>query len=78
MNRMIGGTLGVAVLGTFIGQTTSRTDFVDSLGQGLLMGGIVAALGAVVAWTLISPELAGGAVTSHPAGRRGQPAAGRA
>ena len=66
MNRMIGGTLGVAVLGTFIGQTTSRTDFVDSLGQGLLLGGIVAALGAVVAWTLISPELAGGAVIPTP------------
>ena len=66
MNRMIGGTLGVAVLGTFIGQTTSRTDFVDSLGDGLLMGAIVAAVGAVVAWTLISPELAGGAVQPTP------------
>ena len=66
MNRMIGGTLGIAVLGTFIGQTTSRADFVDSLGEGLLMGGVVAALGAVVAWTLISPELAGGAATPTP------------
>ena len=51
MNRMIGGTLGVAVLGTFIGQTTSRADFVDSLGDGLLIGAFVAAAGAVVAWT---------------------------
>jgi hypothetical protein len=66
MNRMIGGTLGVAVLGTFIGQTTSRADFVDSLGQGLLMGGVVAAVGAVVAWALISPELAGGALAPTP------------
>ena len=57
MNRMVGGTLGVAVLGTFIGQTASRADFVDSLGDGLLIGGFVAAAGAVVAWRLISPEL---------------------
>jgi len=66
MNRMVGGTLGVAVLGTFIGETSSRADFVDSLGHGLLMGGVVAALGAIVAWTLISPELAGGALTPIP------------
>ena len=38
----------------------------DSLGHGLLMGAIVAAVGAVVAWTLISPELAGGAVQPTP------------
>ncbi len=66
MNRMIGGTLGIAVLGTFIGQTSSRADFVDSLGQGLLIGGLVAAAGAIVAWRLISPELAGGAVPPAP------------
>ena len=40
MSRMVGGTLGVAVLGTFIGQTSSRADFVDSLGHGLLIGGV--------------------------------------
>ncbi|MDQ3723979.1 MAG: hypothetical protein M3376_13175 [Actinomycetota bacterium] len=34
----------------------------DSLGQGLLIGAFVAAAGAIVAWRLISPELAGGAV----------------
>ncbi|MDP1847125.1 MAG: MFS transporter [Solirubrobacteraceae bacterium] len=66
MNRMVGGTLGVAVLGAFIGQTTSRADFVDSLGEGLLIGGFVAAAGAVVAWRLISPELAGGAPRPAP------------
>lgn len=66
MNRMVGGTLGVAVLGTFIGQTTSRADFVDSLGQGLLIGAFVAAAGAVVAWRLISSELAGGAAHHAP------------
>ena len=67
MNRMVGGTLGVAVLGTFIGQTTSRADFVDSLGHGLLIGAFVAAAGAIVAWKLISAELAGGAVRQAPA-----------
>jgi EmrB/QacA subfamily drug resistance transporter len=61
MSRMIGGTLGVAVLGTFIGRTASPADFVDSLGQGLLIGALVAAAGAVIAWICISPELAGGA-----------------
>jgi EmrB/QacA subfamily drug resistance transporter len=66
MNRMVGGVLGVAVLGTFIGQTTSQADFVDSLGQGLLIGALVAAAGAIVAWALISPELAGGAVRHAP------------
>jgi hypothetical protein len=66
MNRMVGGTLGVAVLGTFIGQTSSRADFVASLGDGLLIGGFVAAAGAVVAWRLISPELAGGAAPPAP------------
>jgi MFS family permease len=66
MSRMIGGTLGVAVLGTFIGQTASQADFVDSLGQGLLIGAFVAAAGAALAWTLISPELAGGAIHQAP------------
>jgi EmrB/QacA subfamily drug resistance transporter len=67
MSRMIGGVLGVAVLGTFIGQTSSVADFVDSLGQGLMIGAFVAAAGAVIAWWLISPELAGGAARIAPA-----------
>src|SRR3954453_7389035 len=61
MSRMIGGTLGVAVLGTFIGHTTSRADFVDSLGNGLKIGAVVAAAGAIVAWTMIAPKLGGDA-----------------
>jgi EmrB/QacA subfamily drug resistance transporter len=56
MNRMIGGTLGVAVLGAFIGHR-GTADFVHSLGQGLKVGAVVAALGAIVAWTLIAPHL---------------------
>jgi EmrB/QacA subfamily drug resistance transporter len=67
MSRMVGGTLGVAVLGTFIGGAASQAEFVSSLGEGLLIGGFIAAAGAVVAWTLISPELAGGAVRPTPA-----------
>ncbi len=66
MNRMIGGVLGVAVLGTFIGSTDSTADFVASLGNGLLIGAFVAAAGAAVAWKFISPELAGGAVRQAP------------
>ena len=66
MSRMIGGVLGVAVLGAFIGQTAAVGDFVDSLGDGLMIGGLVAAAGAVVAWRLISPELAGGALRQTP------------
>jgi len=72
MSRMIGGTLGVAVLGTFVGSAASQADFVDSLGQGLLIGGVFAAAGAIVAWTLISAELAGGAV--RPAAAAGEAA----
>ncbi len=76
MSRMVGGTLGIAVLGTFIGQTSSRTDFVDSLGQGLLIGAFIAAAGAIVAWQLISPELAGGAdPPAPPAGELAAPPA---
>jgi len=61
MSRMVGGTLGVAVLGAFIGNPAEPHQFVDSLGDGLLIGSLVAAVGAVVAWTLVSPDLAGGA-----------------
>jgi EmrB/QacA subfamily drug resistance transporter len=67
MSRMVGGTLGVAVLGTFIGQAASQADFVTSLGEGLKIGALVAFGGAIVAWKLISPELAGGAVRPAPA-----------
>jgi EmrB/QacA subfamily drug resistance transporter len=68
MSRMIGGTLGVAVLGAFISDERVPAAFVSSLGDGLLIGAIVAAVGALVSWTLISPELAGGAVHAPPAG----------
>jgi EmrB/QacA subfamily drug resistance transporter len=57
MNRMIGGTLGVAVLGAFIGRPGASEAFVHSLSQGLKVGAGVAALGAIVAWALISPHL---------------------
>lgn len=67
MSRMVGGTLGIAVLGTFIGESATQADFVASLGEGLLIGGLIAGAGAVVAWTLISPELAGGALRPAPA-----------
>jgi EmrB/QacA subfamily drug resistance transporter len=68
MNRMVGGTLGVAVLGAFIGHH-GTADFVHSLGQGLKAGAAVAALGAIVAWTLVAPHRA---PTTHA------PAAGEA
>ena len=61
MSRMIGGTLGVAVLAAFIGNPQDPQQFVSSLGDGLLIGAIVAAIGAVVAWTLVSPDVAGAA-----------------
>jgi EmrB/QacA subfamily drug resistance transporter len=67
MSRMVGGTLGVAVLGAFIGRPGATQDFVHSLGQGLKVGSAVAFLGAVVAWTFISPHLAG-APPAPPAG----------
>jgi EmrB/QacA subfamily drug resistance transporter len=62
MSRMVGGTLGVAVMGAFIGKPSDPEAYVSSLGHGLLMGAIVAAIGALVAWTLISPDLAGAAM----------------
>ncbi|CAN5456133.1 MFS transporter [soil metagenome] len=57
MSRMVGGTLGIAVLGAFIGGR-GEADFVQSLGDGLLVGAGVAAVGAIVAWRLVSPTLA--------------------
>ena len=66
MSRMVGGTLGIAVLGAFIGHATTQAAFVDALGEGLLIGAFVAAVGAVVSWLLISPELAGGAERQAP------------
>ncbi|MGH2944083.1 MAG: hypothetical protein ACRDLN_15050, partial [Solirubrobacteraceae bacterium] len=63
---MVGGTLGIAVLGTFIGESASQADFVASLAEGLLIGSFVALAGTVMAWTLISPELAGGAARPVP------------
>jgi EmrB/QacA subfamily drug resistance transporter len=75
MSRMIGGTLGVAVLGTFISHTSSRAEFVDSLGNGLRIGAVGAAAGALVARRMISPELAGGAQRPpQPAGEVVPPA----
>jgi len=74
MSRMVGGTLGIAVLGAFIGHASTRGAFIDALGTGLLMGAIVAAAGAVVAWRLISPELAGGALRTPPTGEVAPPA----
>ncbi|MGH2919580.1 MAG: MFS transporter [Solirubrobacteraceae bacterium] len=65
MNRMIGGTLGVAVLGAFIGRQ-DQADFVQSLGDGLLVGAAVAAVGAVVAWKLVSPTLAAAPTSAPP------------
>ena len=46
MSRMVGGTLGVAVLAAFIGNPSEPEQFVASLGDGLLIGAIVAAVGA--------------------------------
>jgi len=69
MNRMVGGTLGVAVLGAFIGRNGGSEDFVQSLSQGLEVGAAVAALGAIAAWMLITP---------HPAPATHAPAAGEA
>jgi MFS family permease len=68
MSRMIGGTLGIAVLGALVGNPSDPAGYVASLGDGLLVGSIVAAAGAVVAWTLISPDIAGEPAPIVPAG----------
>ena len=74
MSRMVGGTLGIAVLGAFIGHAASRAGFVASLGEGLLVGALVAAAGAIVSWTLISPHVAAGpAPAVPPAGEAAAP-----
>ena len=75
MSRMVGGTLGVAVLGAFIGNPAAPQQFVDSLGNGLLIGSLVAAVGAAVAWMLISPDVAGGPVEAPSVGEAVAPVA---
>ena len=67
-SRMIGGTLGIAMLGAFIGNLSHPEAYVGSLGHGLLVGAVVAAVGALVAWTLVSPHAAGATGTPPPAG----------
>jgi EmrB/QacA subfamily drug resistance transporter len=74
MSRMVGGTMGVAVLGALVGNPRDPEAYVSSLGNGLLIGSIVAAAGALVAWTLISPEMAG-APQAPPAGEAVAPPA---
>lgn len=66
MSRMVGGTLGIAVLGAFIGHAATQAAFVEALGDGLLIGAFVAAGGAIVSWVLISSEIAGGADRQAP------------
>ncbi len=75
MSRMIGGTLGVAVLGALVGNPLDPESFVSSLGEGLKIGAVVAAAGALLAWRLISPELAGGAIQTPAAGEAVPPVA---
>ncbi len=75
MSRMVGGTLGVAVLGALVGNPSEPEEFVAALGHGLEIGATVAALGALVAWKLISPELAGRTVPAPPAGEAVAPPA---
>jgi EmrB/QacA subfamily drug resistance transporter len=75
MSRMIGGTLGIAVLGAFIGDASDPAAYVSSLGDGLLIGAVVAALGALAAWTLISPSVAGAPAPRVPAGEAVAPPA---
>ncbi|MEJ7797458.1 MAG: MFS transporter [Solirubrobacteraceae bacterium] len=75
MSRMVGGTLGIAVLGAFIGNSSEPQAYVSSLGDGLLVGAIVAAVGAIVAWTLISPDVAGAPVPATPTGEAVAPPA---
>jgi hypothetical protein len=57
-----------ASLAAFIGNPAEPQQFVSSLGDGLFVGAIVAAISAVVAWTLVTPELRGGAVPAPTAG----------
>ena len=80
MSRMVGGTLGVAVLGALVGNPRDPQAFVASLGNGLLIGSAIAAVGALVAWKLISPELADSARSRRrpPARRWRRPRRARA
>jgi EmrB/QacA subfamily drug resistance transporter len=68
MNRMIGGTLGVAVLGALIGTPAGADAFVGSLGDALKIAAGVAAAGALVSWLLVSPFIAQAAPEVPPAG----------
>jgi EmrB/QacA subfamily drug resistance transporter len=56
MSRMVGGTLGIAVLGALVGNPRAPAAYVASLGHGLRIGSCVAAIGALVAWKLIAPR----------------------
>jgi EmrB/QacA subfamily drug resistance transporter len=58
MSRMVGGTLGVAVLGAIVESEQGVTEFVSSLARGLTLATIVTAAAAVLAYVLIEPGTA--------------------
>ena len=70
-SRQIGGSLGIALIGAIIafeagGQRTSPEVFVDGLSTALLVASGIAALGAVVAFSLVRPHEAA-RQAGHPA-----------
>jgi EmrB/QacA subfamily drug resistance transporter len=58
MSRMVGGTLGVAVLGAMVDSEAGITEFVNTLSSGLTLATVVTAAAAVLAFVLIEPGTA--------------------
>ncbi|MEA2171310.1 MAG: hypothetical protein QOF76_4610 [Solirubrobacteraceae bacterium] len=55
MSRMVGGTLGVAVLGAIVDTEHGRARFLDTMSTGLTVGTFVALGAAFLAWMLVAP-----------------------
>jgi sugar phosphate permease len=70
-SRQIGGSLGIAIMGAIVahqaaGERTPEA-FVDGFQSALLVAAAIAAVGAVVAFTLVRPHEGAGRAPGHGA-----------
>jgi EmrB/QacA subfamily drug resistance transporter len=70
-SRQVGGTMGIAIMGAIVasqmGGTLDPAAFMDGFERALLVAAAIAAVGAVVAFTLVRPHEEAGRAADSPA-----------